>query len=62
MFLASDGVQCLTDDVIGSLEGVGTGKLSALPGACRRRRDVLSGLACQCISPAIHDRTPAADR
>ena len=34
MFLASDGVQCLTDDVISSLEGVGTGKLSETYPAC----------------------------
>ena len=49
MFLASDGVQCLTDDVIGSLEGVGTGKLSETYPACVAAGVTfyVSGMSCK---------------
>ena len=49
MFLASDGVQCLTDDVISSLEGVGTGKLSETYPACVAAGVTfyVSGMSCK---------------
>ena len=49
MFLASDGVQCLTDDVIGSLEGVGTGKLAETYPACVAAGVTfyVSGMSCK---------------